>query len=246
MCLLVSNYDAGTVQVYPIRADGSVGPATDTRQHKPTSGKAVAHAHQTVVDPTGAFVLAVDLGLDTVFGYALDAAAGKLQERFRVSLKAKSGPRHLAFHPSGGYAYVVGELDSTVTVCTWHNGVLTPGPVLSTRPKPSGTNSSATNNPAEIAVSADGRFVYVSNRGDDTVAVFAVTGDGSTLRLVGAPACGGKQPRDLVIDPTGARLYCANEGSGDITWLTLDPATGLPTGKPGKVAAKAATRVLFA
>src|SRR4051794_22106118 len=96
--LFVSNYDAGTVQVYPIRADGSVGPATDTRSHKPTSGKATAHAHQTVVDPTGAYVLAVDLGLDTVFGYAFDAATGKLRERFRVTFKAKSGPRHLAFH----------------------------------------------------------------------------------------------------------------------------------------------------
>jgi 6-phosphogluconolactonase len=237
--LLVANYDGGSVQVFPILSSGGIGPASDTRKH---TGKAASHAHQTVTDPTGHYVLAVDLGLDAVIGYEFDTAAGKLKEAFRTAFKAKSGPRHLAFHPNGTHAYVVGELDSTVAVCTWKDGRLTTGAVLSTRPKAGG----GTNNPAAIAVSRDGRHVYVSNRGDDTVAVFTVGADGSGLTLAGAPSGGGKQPRDLALDPTGTRVYLANEGSGEVTWLALDPATGLPTGKPGRVAAKAATRVVFA
>jgi 6-phosphogluconolactonase (cycloisomerase 2 family) len=194
-----------------------------------------------VIDPTGRWVLAVDLGLDAVLVYELDATKGKLQERSRVRFKAGSGPRHLALHPTGAYAYVVGELDSTVTVCGWQDGTLTPGAVVSTRLKPAGKQ----NAPAEILVSADGRFGYVSNRGDNTVAVFAVSGAGAVLRLTATPSCGGDWPRHLAIDPTGRRMYVANERSGDVSWFGLDDATGLPVGKAAKVAAKAVTRILF-
>lgn len=238
--LFVANYDGGSVAVYPIQADGRLGAATDTRKHTPGSGQS-SHAHQVVVDPTGRWVLAVDLGLDAVFGYEFDAAKGKLQERSRVRFAARSGPRHLVLHPSGEYAYVTGELNSTVTVCGWRDGTLTPGAVLSTRLKTSGKNSTA-----EILVSADGRFVYVSNRGDNTVAVFAVSGGGAALRLVATPSCGGDWPRHLAIDPTGRRLYVANERSGDVSWFTLDATTGLPVGPAAKVAAKAVVRILFA
>jgi 6-phosphogluconolactonase len=239
--LFTSLYDGGAVAVHPILADGRVGPASDVRRHLPEAGQRAAHAHQVVVDPSGTWILAVDLGVDAVFVYALDAAKGALSERSRVRLRRGSGPRHLAFHPGGGYAYVAGELDSTVTVCTWRDGTLTPGPVLSTRPTPSTRPNSA----AEILVSADGRFVYVSNRGDNTVAVFAVTGGGAGLRLAGAPSCGGNWPRHLAFDPTGTRLYVANERSGDVTWFGLDPATGLPAGKPARVKAPAVVNILF-
>jgi 6-phosphogluconolactonase len=238
--LFTSLYDGGAVAVHPVLGDGRVGPASDVRRHVPDKGRQ-AHAHQVVVDPSGQWVLAVDLGVDAVYSYVLDPAKGTLAERAKVRLRRGSGPRHLAFHPGGGYAYVAGELDSTVTVCTWRDGTLTPGPVLSTRPAP----STKPNNPAEILVSADGRSVYVSNRGDNTVAVFAVTDGGAGLRLLGAPSCGGTWPRHLAIDPTGTRLYVANERSGDITWFALDPTGGTPTGKPGRAKAPAVVHILF-
>jgi 6-phosphogluconolactonase (cycloisomerase 2 family) len=177
-----------------------------------------------------------------VYGYELDARKGTLRQLSRVRLKAGAGPRHLVFHPAGRYVYVADESDSTVTVCGWQAGTLTPGQVLSTRPKP----STATNNPAEIAISADGRFVYVSNRGDNTVAVFAASADGSTLRLVANPPCGGTEPRHLAIDPTGRWLYVANQKTGQVVWYELNTTTGLPGKEAGRVAAKAVTQVLFA
>jgi 6-phosphogluconolactonase len=235
--LFTSNYDGGTVGVYPILSGGAPGAATDTRKH--TSGP--AHPHQVVVDPTGEWILSVDLGLDSVYVYRLDATAGKLRQHAQVRLRTGSGPRHLAFHPGGGYAYVADETDSTVTVCAWKAGTLTPGQVVSTRPKPAAT----VNNPGEIAVSADGRFVYVTNRGDNTIAVFATANGGASLKLVASPACGGKEPRHLAIDPGGRWLYVANQHSNQVVWFSLDPSTGLPR-RVGAVTAPAVSQVLIA
>jgi 6-phosphogluconolactonase len=239
--LFTSLYDGGGVVTHPIAADGSVGAATDTRRHTPDPGQSASHAHQVVVDPTGGWILAVDLGVDSVYVYTLDPAKGRLKQASRVRVRSGAGPRHLVFHPNGNNAYIAGETDSTVTVCGWQAGTLTPGAVVSTRLKP----STGTNNPAEIAVSADGRFAYVSNRGDNTVAVFAIGGAGSTLKLLATPPCGGTEPRHLAIDPTGRWLYVANQGSGQVVWFPLDPATGLPGKEAGRVAAKAVTQILF-
>jgi 6-phosphogluconolactonase len=185
------------VVTHRISADGTVGAATDTRPQS-SDGRA-SHAHQVVVDPAGEYVLAVDLGVDTVFTYRLDVAGATLAETGRLVLPIGSGPRHLAFHPDGAYAYVANELASTVTVCAYAAGTLTAGQVASTVPEPG-----VANYPGEIAVSADGRFVYVSNRGTDTVAVFAVNEGGAHLTLVATPSCGGVWPRHLAIDATGA------------------------------------------
>ena len=230
-----SNYDGGTVGVYPIRSGGSLGAATDTVKHPPGP----AHPHQVVVDPTGKWILSVDLGVESVYVYQLDASAGKLKQHARVRLRTGAGPRHLAFHPGGGYVYVADETDSTVTICAWKAGTLTPGAVVSTRPKPAST----VNNPGEIVVSADGRFVYVTNRGDNTIAVFVTAKGGAALTLVASPACGGKEPRHLAIDPGGRWLYVANQHSNQVVWFALEPSTGLPR-RAGAVSVPAVSQVL--
>ena len=236
--LFTSLYGGGAVVTHPILADGTVGAATDTRRQ--STGGRTSHAHQVVIDPAGEHVLAVDLGVDTVFTYRLDTTGGTLAETGRLVLPEGSGPRHLAFHPGGAYAYVAGELDSTVTVCAYAEGSLIAGEVVSTVREPG-----AANYPGEIAVSADGRFVYVSNRGTDTVAVFAVSADGAHLTLVATPSCGGTWPRHLAIDPTGSWLYVANERSGNLAWFPIDGETGVPGAAAGSIEVPAVVQIRF-
>jgi 6-phosphogluconolactonase (cycloisomerase 2 family) len=236
--LFVSLYGAGAVVTHPIAADGTVGAATDTR--KQSSGGKPSNAHQVVVDPAGAYILAVDLGQDAVFTYTLNAAGKKLARVAKTALAAGSGPRHLAFHPGGAFAYVAGENNSTVTVCAWAGGVLTPGQVIAAAP-----DTGVTNYPGEILVSADGRFVYVSNRGTNTVGVFAVGAEGATLTRIAAPSCGGDWPRHLAVDPTGSFLYAANQRSGTVTWLPIDPETGVPGPVAGTLTAPGAAQILL-
>ncbi|MDT5035522.1 MAG: 6-phosphogluconolactonase [Micromonosporaceae bacterium] len=239
--LFSSLYGAGSVVVHPVAADGTVGAATDTRHDTPDPGQPQPHAHQVVVDPTGRWILTVDLGLDSVYGYELDTGTGRLSPLSRVRFATGAGPRHLVFHPDGQHVYVADELNSTVTVCGWQAGTLTPGTVLSTRL----TASPVANFPGEIAVSGDGRFVYVSNRGDNTVAVFSASADGSRLTLLATPSCGGDWPRHLAIDPTGRWLYVANQRSGDVVWFELSAATGLPLRQAGRLAVPGAAQVLL-
>lgn len=233
--LFTSLYGGGATVTHPIHPDGTLGRATDTRQQGSGS-----HAHQVVVDPTGAWVLAVDLGMDAVFTYTLDPGAGKLTAVGRTAMTPGSGPRHLAFHPAGAFAYLANENNSTVTVCTWADGVLTPGQVLAAAP-----DTGITNYPGEIAVSPDERFVFVSNRGTNTVGVFAVEADGSELRRVAAPSCGGDWPRHLAVDPTGSFLYVANQRSGDVSWFPIDSSTGVPGPLAGRIPAAGAAQVLL-
>ena len=235
--LFTALYDGGGVAVHPIEPDGSVGPISDLHLHvRAAQADAVSHAHQVVIDPVGGDVLVVDLGTDSLHRYRLDPTTGRLTPSGRIRLAVDSGPRHLAFHPSGSYAYVADELDSTVTVCERVDGVLRPGPVFPALPE--GFELSGRNYPGEILVSADGRFVYVSNRGSNTIAVFAVGEDGrkpADLALVAAPPSAGDWPRHLALDRTGRWLYCANERSGDLIWFPLEAATGVPGPPAGRL-----------
>jgi 6-phosphogluconolactonase len=237
--LFTSLYGGGAVVTHPIAADGSVGAATDTRRQALAGRR--SNAHQVVVDPTGGYVLAVDLGVDTIFGYTLDARTGALVAARHTTLPTGSGPRHLAFHPNGRFAYVANEHAATVTVCAWAGGVLTPGQVIAAAP-----GAGVTNHPAEIAVSPDGRFAYVSNRGPNTVGVFAVGADGARLARVATPGCGGDWPRHLALDPGGRRLYVANQRSGTVAWFPIDPATGVPGPPAGTLPAPGVAQVLLA
>lgn len=238
--LVTSMYGAGSVAVHPILAGGRVGPVSDVKVH-PGTGAKPAHAHQIVVDPSGQWLLSVDLGLDLVFSYGLDATTGRLTEVGQTRFKAGAGPRHLAFHPNRQFAYVANELDSTVTVCTWNAGRLTTGQTLSTLL----TQPPARNFPGEIAVSPDGRFVYVSNRGHNSVAVFAVGAGGASLRLLATPTCGGDWPRHLAIEPSGRWLYTANQRSGSVVWYPLNVTTGLPGAEAGRLAVPAVAQLLI-
>lgn len=236
--LLTANYGDGSVAVHPIGADGALGERTDLVRHTGSGPdperQEGPHAHQVVPDPAGRHVLAVDLGTDTVYTYRLDTASGRLAPVAEARMAAGSGPRHLAFHPRGRFAYVLGELDGTITVVSYdpREGRLVPRASLPTLP--GGTEPGERNYPAEVAVSADGRFVYVSNRGHDSVARFAVTDAGAGLRLLDTVDCGGSWPRHLGLDPSGELLFTANQNSGTVGVFRVDRRTGEldPSGEP--------------
>ncbi|MEJ2852993.1 MULTISPECIES: lactonase family protein [unclassified Saccharothrix] len=225
--VLSANYSSGSVSVHPVRRDGSLGTRTDLVRHKGSgpdpSRQEGPHAHQVLPDPSGEFVFAVDLGADAVFGYRL-SPQGRLTRVSTSRLHPGAGPRHLAFHPNGRFAYVANELDSTIVVASYARGELTPGQKLSTLPADAPTTPR--NYPAEVLVSADGRFVYLSNRGHDSVAVFAVERDGAQLRLVEAVPVGGEYPRHLALDPAGRFLLAANQNSHAVTTFAVDRESG--------------------
>jgi 6-phosphogluconolactonase len=226
--LLSANYGSGSVAVHPLLADGGLGARTDLVQHTghgPDPDRQDGpHAHQVLADPTGRHVLAVDLGTDSVYTYRLDG--GRLQLRSQARTAPGAGPRHLAFHPTGRFAYLACELDSTVVVCAFDpdSGQLTPGAAQPTAPA-----GPVRNYPAEVLVSADGRFVYLSNRGHNSVAVFATDQGGASLRPLGTVPSGGDWPRHLSLDPTGTLLFAANQNSGTVASFRVNRGTGALT-----------------
>jgi 6-phosphogluconolactonase (cycloisomerase 2 family) len=217
--LLTANYTSGSVAVHALDDDGSIGEQTDLVRHE---GDRDPHAHQVL--PSGEWVLAVDLGTDSVYVYGL--ADGKLTQHQQLRLPAGAGPRHLAFHPTEPLVYILGELRPEITVARWEDGTLTPGQVIPT--------AGDGNFPAEITVSADGRFVYASNRGDNTIAAFAVSGD--QLTALGATPTGGDWPRHCTLSPDERWMYVSNQNSGTVTWLPRDPATGTLGASAGSAA----------
>ncbi|MGW1226376.1 lactonase family protein [Streptomyces sp. NPDC002530] len=231
--LLSANYTSGSVAVHPLADDGSIGERTDLVAHTapaPGPGQSGPHAHQIVTAPDGGHVLAVDLGNDTVYTYRLDETRGTLQQLAHAPLRPGAGPRHLAFHPGGRYAYLACELDNTVVVCGYDpaTGTLTPG-----APQSTGTGS-GTSYPAQLLVTADGRFAYLANRGHNSLTRYAVEDDGAALRLLDTVPVGGDFPRHTAFSPDGSLLLAANQRSGTVTVFRVDPATGslAPAGTP--------------
>ncbi|WP_333769469.1 lactonase family protein [Streptomyces sp. IBSBF 2435] len=231
--LLSANYDSGSVAVHPIAADGSLQARSGFVQHTGSGPdpdrQSGPHAHQVLSDPQGGFVLSVDLGTDTVYTSRLDTATGKLTAVSQASVQPGSGPRHLAFHPSGRFAYVACELGNSVIVCGYDpaTGALTPG--LPQPTVPQGAQPTERNYPAEVAVSGDGRSVSVSNRGANSIARFSVGGSGASLALLDTVPAGGAYPRHISLDPTGTLLYAANQNSGTVTVFHRDTGTGALT-----------------
>jgi 6-phosphogluconolactonase len=236
--VVCANYASGTVSVLPIKADGSLGPVTDLAalQGKPgphRTEQASSHPHDIVFDRRDRFIVVPDKGLDAAFVFSLDAASGKLVPATPPSVASRpgAGPRHADFHPMKPYAYLLNELDSTIT--TYHfdgdRGALTPLQVITTLP-PSFTGNNTT---SEIVVAASGRFVYVSNRGHDSLAIFAIDDAAGTLSPVGWEPTQGKTPRFFGIEPSGAVLYAANMESDTIVAFRVDPGSGrlTPTGQ---------------
>ena len=228
----------GVVAVHPIAADGSVEKRCDLVEHSgsgPHERQAGAHPHMVVNDPTGAYVLVVDLGADTVFRYEL--VDGRLRGAGTAKVPAGAGSRHLAFHPGQPYAYVANELDSTVSVLNLSSFEVEA--TLSTV----APDWDAPSWPSAIRVSDDGRFCYIANRGPETIAVLSVSDDGGNLQLVDAVPCGGDTPRDLVL--AGDYLYVANQRSDAVTQFTVD-ATGIPQPLDVPVVTPAPTSLVFA
>ncbi|MEW1697186.1 lactonase family protein [Streptomyces sp. NPDC091278] len=244
--LVTANYTSGSVTVLPLAEDGTARPATAVLRHEGsgpvTARQAAPHAHQVLPDPSGRWVVSVDLGTDSVRVCALDATTGALTPHGETALRPGTGPRHLVFHPGGGYAYVLNELEPTLTVCRWDApaGRLEPLAEIPVVPE----DATGPSYPSEVVADPGGRFLWAAVRGDDTLAVLALDEDGARARLVASVPCGGTWPRDLTLDPTGRRLYAANERSGDVTWFTLDPETGVPA-RAGSIEAPAASCVVL-
>ncbi len=229
--VLVANYSGGSLEVLPIASDGSLGAPSAFVQHVGSSvdkGRQTSpHAHSIDLDVTGRLAIASDLGLDKVMIYRFDPARGTLtpNDPAFAPVKAGSGPRHFALHPDGKHAYVISEMACTVTAFDFDpaSGAFAELQSISTR----GPGGKPGNSTAEIMVHPSGKFVYGSNRGDDTLAIYSVAPASGKLTLVGHQSTGGKTPRNFGIDPTGRFLLAANQDSGTVVVFRIDPATGL-------------------
>jgi 6-phosphogluconolactonase len=227
--VLIANYTGGNVTVFPVERDGSLGEATDMRQYQGSSvnreRQEGPHAHCIVLDPTNRFAYSCDLGSDKIMIFRFDARIGKLlpNEQPWLQTKPGAGPRHLAFHPGGKYVYVLNELHSTVTAFSRDpdRGTLEELQTLTTLPK----DFKGQNSGADIHVSIDGRFAYCSNRGHDSIAIFAIDTHGK-LSTIGHESTRGVTPRNFAIDPSGMFLLVANQKSDNIAVFRLDQKTG--------------------
>lgn len=233
--MVVANHLGSSLAVFPLATDGSLGAVSQLLELSGPLGphrveQKLSKPHFTPFDPSGKFVIVPDKGLDRTFSFRFaDGTLTPAATPF-VAAREGAGPRHLAFHPKGKFAYIVNELDSTVTTYRYamDSGTLTPLQILSTLPQSFTGNSRA----SEIEVSADGRFLYASNRGYDSVTIYAITAETGLLTYVDAQETSGKTPRFFTISPNGRYLYALNEDSDSIVQFNLDPANGklLPTG----------------
>lgn len=228
---LVANYTSGSVAVFPVLEDGRIGKATAFVQQSGTTGpnkerQEGPHAHWIETTADNRFAISVNLGLDEVLVYRFDASSGTLtpNDPPYIKIKAGSGPRHLAFSANEKFAYVVSELASTVTVLKFDakKGSFKDVQTVSTLPP----GYSGRNDAAEIAIHPNGKFLYVSNRGNDSIAIFAIDGSKGTLTPTGGMPSGGKEPRHFTFDPSGKFLFAENQWSDEISMFRVDPVTG--------------------
>ena len=239
--VLAANYHGGSVCVLPIREDGGLESACEFIQHEGSSvnprRQGEAHAHSINLDPENRFAYVPDLGVDRVFIYRFDQISGKLTpaEPAFAEVNPGFGPRHFAFHPDGRWAYVNNEIGSTITVFERdpETGALTEVQTIGTLP----AGFSGTNSTAHILVHPNGRFLYVSNRGHDSIAIFTVGYGTGRLTAVGHQSTGGKTPRNFEIDPSGTLLVAENQNSDTVVTFRIDAESGLltPTGSVARV-----------
>ncbi len=228
--VLVANYGGGSVASLPIQDDGKLGEATDFIQHQGSSvnprRQKEPHAHSITIDLANRYAFAPDLGLDKILIYKLDLTHGKLipNDEPWAQVKAGTGPRHFDFHPSRRYAYVINELDSTLIAFTYDetHGTLEEIETVSTLPE----DFSGTSHCADLHVHPSGKFVYGSNRGHDSIVIFAIDEGTGKLTYVGHESTQGKTPRNFGIDPTGTFLLAANQSTDNIVTFRIDQQTG--------------------
>lgn len=249
---LVANYTGGTASVLPIAGDGSLSPASSVIDHEGLSSvpdrQSEPHPHMIAPTPDGRFILVTDLGIDGLLLYRLDEASGQLQPAGPEALAAKTatgaGPRHFAFLPGGRILYVINELNSTLTVYAYAGeaGTLEPLQTVSTLPE----GFVGENDCAHVLVSPDGRFVYGSNRGHNSIAIWAVDAASGTLTPVGHESTRGKTPRNFALDPPGSWLLAANQDSDSIVAFRRDEASGLLAATGEVIATPSPVAVVFA
>jgi len=248
--LFVANYGSGSVCVLPIDAQGRLGEATDFIQHQGSSvnprRQAGPHAHSITLDPANRYAFAADLGLDKVLIYRLDLERGKLipNDQPWVQVKAGAGPRHFAFHPTGRYAYLITELANTVIVFAYDSarGSLREIQTVPTLPE----GFQGTSYAADLHLSPSGRFLFGSNRGHDSIAVFSIDEDTELLAPVCHEPTRGKTPRGFALDRTGRFLLAANQDSNTVVTFRVDPQTGrlAPTGHVAEVPAPVCVKTM--
>ena len=250
--VVAANYGGGSFTVLPIQPGGMLGTASDFVQHEGSSvnpqRQAGPHAHSATIAPDNRFVFVADLGLDKVMIYRLDAESGKVtpnHDQPWARLKSGAGPRHFAFHPDGQYAYLVNELDSTLVAFEYDGdkGTLCAVQTVSTLP----SDFKGRNYPADIHVHPSGKYVYSSNRGHDSIAMFEIDEKDGTVSPRGYISTQGKVPRNFAIDPTGAYLLAANQNSDGIVAFRIEEKTGelLDIGSTAEVPTPVCIKLMF-
>ena len=228
--VMSANFWGGSICVHPVLDDGRLGDACDFHQHEGSSvmpgRQDVPHAHSIWPDPTGRYALVCDLGLDKVIVYGMDLEQGKLlpSRSPYVRIKPAAGPRHIDFHPNGRWVYLISELTSAVTLLEWHADMGVLSEVCHVPSLPEGFEGA--NTAADIHVTPDGRFVYATNRGHNSVAMFAIDQESGLPELQGYESTQGDHPRNFCIDPTGKWLFVANMNTNNIVTFAINGQTG--------------------
>ena len=237
--VLVANYTGGSVAVLPVKADGMLGEASDFVQHLGSSvdpnRQHEPHAHDVVLTPDNRFAVVADLGLDKLLVYRFDLEKGKLlpNDPPYGRVKPGSGPRHFALHPNGRWAYLISEMGNTITAFDWDGdkGSFHELQTISTLPK----DFKGENSTAELAVHPTGRYLYGSNRGHDSIAVYAIDPAKGMLTSIEDVSTLGKEPRNFALDPTGAYLFAANQNSNTVVVFRVNSRNGRLTPSGEKV-----------
>ena len=250
--VLVANYGAGSCACLPIDADGRLGKATAAIQHRGKSAdpqrQAGPHAHSINLDPANRFAFVADLGLDQILIYRFDSTKGTLaaNDPPAGAVAAGSGPRHFAMHPAGKFAFVINEMANTVTAFAFDSkrGSLQELQTITTLPR----DYKETSYTAEVVVHPSGKFLYGSNRGHDSLAIFTIDQATGKLTAAGHQPTGGKTPRNFAIDPTGNWLLAENMDSGTIVVFRIDPHSGglKPSGQTLDVPSPVCVRMIGA
>jgi len=237
--VLVANYTGGSVAVLPVKAGGMLGAASDFKQHLGSSvnpeRQKEPHAHNIVLTPDNRFAVVADLGLDKLLVYRFNTEKGLLTPNDPPygQVKPGSGPRHIALHPNGRYAYVISEMGNTITAFDWDGdkGSFREFQSVPTLPK----DYQGENTTAEIAVHPTGRYLYGSNRGHDSIVVYAIDPARGKLTLIEDDPTLGKEPRNFALDPSGAYLFAANQNSNTVVVFKVNPKNGRLTPSGEKI-----------
>lgn len=244
--IVIANYINGSVVVFPIAADGAIEPESCNVVHAIVDGKKASNAHCSAISPDNRWVLVCDLGLDRVFVYRLDHSTGKLNpsEYPHLSLPAGSGPRHLSFHPSGNFVYVINETNLTMTSANWNTdqGKLEAINTVSTLPTNTASSGLST---AEVLVHPTGRFVFGSNRGHDSIVTMRVKPSDGSIERVDNASTMGKTPRNFRLTPDGKMLLAENQSSDTVYSFRVDAETGKLTATGHFISVKAPGCIKF-